>query len=58
MHNFTVKVINGSYMFQLQSSHMRPCKQKYERKLYNCSLHIVGGRALGLTYNSMYDCYT
>jgi hypothetical protein len=36
MHNFTVEIRNGSYMFQLQSL----C-ENYKRKSYTCSLHIV-----------------
>jgi len=39
MHSFAVAIINGSYIYQVQSNHA--VYQKYERKLYTCSSHIV-----------------
>ena len=49
-------------MFQPQSSHyqavyIRNMKGNYIAEVY-IWLHIIRGQALGLSYKSMYDCYT
>jgi len=54
MHNFTVAIINGSYIYQLQSSHnqavyVRSIKENHISVAYK-RLKLISGRYLGLTY--------
>jgi len=54
IHNFTVGIINGSYMFQLHSSHhqavyVRSIRGNYIDVAYT-RLKMISGRYLGLTY--------
>ena len=54
MHNFTVAIINGSYIYQLQSSHnqvvnMRSIKGNHIPVAY-IRLKLISRRYLGLTY--------
>jgi len=54
MQNFTVAIINGSYIYQLQSSHnqvvkMRSIKGNHIPVAY-IRLKLISGRYLGLTY--------
>jgi len=60
MHYVNVAIINGSYMFQLQSSHqqavyVRNIKGKHIPVLYMW-LKMISGRYLGLIYKNR--CYT
>jgi len=57
MHNFTVEVRNGSYMFQLQSSHhqaiyVRSIKGNHIPAVY-IKLQMISERYFGLTYKGM-----
>ena len=53
MHNFTVEIRNGSYMFQLHSSHQtiygRSIKGNHVPIFY-ILLQMISGRYFGLTY--------
>ena len=54
MHNFTVAIINGSYIYQLQSSHnqavcVRSIKGNHIYVAY-IRLNFISGRYLGFTY--------
>jgi len=53
MHNFTVAIINGSYIFRLHSSHhqavyVRSIKGNHIPVVY-IELNMISGRYLGLT---------
>jgi len=57
MHIFTVPNINGSYMFQLQSSHhqavyMKSIQRNLTPVVY-IQLNVYSGRHLDLTYKGM-----
>jgi len=56
MYNFTVAIINGSYMFQLHSSHHQAVYVRSIREYFIAvdyvSLKMISGRYLGLTYNN------
>jgi hypothetical protein len=57
MHNFTVAIINSSYMFQLHSSHhqaayVRRIKGNFIPVVY-ILLKMVSGRYFGLTYKGI-----
>ena len=56
MHNFTVEIRNGSYMFQLHSSHQtiygRSIKGNHVPIFY-ILLQMISGRYFGLTYKGM-----
>jgi len=42
MHSFTVAIVNGSYMFRLQSSHHHAVYiRSIKRNLFTCDLHRV-----------------
>jgi len=54
MHNFTVAITNGSYIYQLQSSHnqaayVRSIKGNHISVAY-IRLKFISGRYLGPTY--------
>ena len=54
MHNFSVAIINGSYMFQLHSSHhqavyVRSIRGNFIPAAY-IRLKLISGRYFGLTY--------
>jgi hypothetical protein len=54
MYNFTVAIINGSYIYHLQSSHneavnVRSKKGNHLSVVY-IRLKLISGRYLGLTY--------
>ena len=54
MHNFTVAIINGSYIYQLQSSHnqavyVRSIKGNHISVAY-ITLNLISGEYLGFTY--------
>jgi len=58
MHNFTVAIINGSYMFQLHSSnqqavYVRGIKPNHIPAVY-IQLKMICGRYLSITYNGMW----
>jgi hypothetical protein len=60
LHSFTVAIIDGSYMFWLQSSHYQAV---YIRSIKgNCIAEVYmwlhSGQDLDLSYKSIYDCYT
>jgi len=54
MPNFTVAIINGSYMFQLHSCHHQAVRVRSIRGNFIAvdyiSLKMISGRYLGLTY--------
>jgi hypothetical protein len=57
MHNCTVAIINGSYMFQLKSSHhqavyVRSIKGSHIPVVY-IYLKMINGTHLGLTYKDI-----
>jgi len=62
MHSFAVAVINGSYIYQVQSGHhqavyIRSMKGSYV-PVVHISLQMISGQDLILTYEGIYGCYT
>jgi len=62
MHSFAVAVINGSYMYQVQSSHhhavyIRSMEENYI-PVVHILLQMISGKDLCLTYEGIYGCYT
>jgi len=58
MHNFTVAIINSSYIYQLQSSHnqavcVRSIKENYISVAY-IRLNLISGGYLGFTYEDIW----
>jgi len=41
MHNFTVAIISGSYMFQLQSSQHQAVYMRSIKGKHTCRVHLV-----------------
>ena len=61
MHSSTVPITNGSYMFQLQSSHhqaiyVRSIKGNYIPAVY-IQLKMISGRYISLTYKGIWLLY-
>jgi len=57
MHNFSVAIINGSYMFHIkishhQALHVRSIKGNFIPVVY-IELKMISGRYFGLTYTDM-----